>query len=90
MIIKNIFILNIIKFEKYWFKTTAKKATTRTKSTKKDAMNMRRFSFLDLAKYPDPNRKPPTNYKKVREEYFKTIFTFIMSYAVNWALLKSK
>ena len=34
-------------------------------------MNMRRFSFLDLAKYPDPNRKPPTNYKKVREEYFK-------------------
>ena len=52
-------------------KRPAKKATTKTKSTKKDAMNMRRFSFLDLAKYPDPNRKPPTNYKKVREEYFK-------------------
>ena len=53
-------------------KNTKRNTTsTRTKSTKKDAMNMRRFSFLDLAKYPDPNRKPPTNYKKVREEYFK-------------------
>ena len=52
-------------------KTKIKTTSTRTKSTKKDAMNMRRFSFLDLAKYPDPNRKPPTNYKKVREEYFK-------------------
>ncbi|WP_314082017.1 hypothetical protein AB8B22_09575 [Leptotrichia sp. HSP-334] len=52
-------------------KTKRKTTSTRTKSTKKDAMNMRRFSFLDLAKYPDPNRKPPTNYKKVREEYFK-------------------
>ena len=52
-------------------KNTKRNTTsTRTKSTKKDAMNMRRFSFLDLAKYPDPNRKPPTNYKKVRE-YFK-------------------
>jgi hypothetical protein len=53
-------------------KNTKRNTTsTRTKSTKKDTMNMRRFSFLDLAKYPDPNRKPPTNYKKVREEYFK-------------------
>lgn len=53
-------------------KNTKRNTTsTRTKSTKKDAMNMRRFSFLDLTKYPDPNRKPPTNYKKVREEYFK-------------------
>ena len=53
-------------------KNTKRNTTsTRPKSTKKDAMNMRRFSFLDLAKYPDPNRKPPTNYKKVREEYFK-------------------
>mgnify|MGYP001640429031 len=32
-------------------------------------MNMERFSFHDLANYP--NRPAPTNYKKVREEYFR-------------------
>ena len=66
-------VISLFSFSANKSSKNTKRNTTsaRTKSTKKDAMNMRRFSFLDLAKYPDPNRKPPTNYKKVREEYFK-------------------
>lgn len=66
-------VISLFSFSASKSSKNTKRNTTsaRTKSTKKDAMNMRRFSFLDLAKYPDPNRKTPTNYKKVREEYFK-------------------
>ncbi|ERK50097.1 hypothetical protein [Leptotrichia sp. oral taxon 879] len=44
-------------------------STSKKSGKKKDAMNMERFSFHDLANYP--NRPAPTNYKKVREEYFR-------------------
>jgi len=46
-----------------------KEETVKKSGKKKDAMNMERFSFHDLANYP--NRPAPTNYKKVREEYFR-------------------
>jgi hypothetical protein len=72
MVSTSLFAFSAGKNSKKSRKTKKARITATSKKTgtkKKDAMNIERFSFHDLVKYPD--RPAPQNQKRVKEEYFK-------------------